>query len=330
MNIIIHPDASYKVGLGHLKRCISIGQELKELSCEVKFFMKAEQEFSNIVKRSGFSVIDTSDQPLQCDMFIVDRYSIEEYALGIYKKLARKLVRIDDAAPEIMLDRISDVIINGNPYASQKMYAGHVRPGCKLILGTKYVPMNRSFRDARTIYKIRRDVKVITIAFGASEIGNKIANQVLKQVLLCATIQGSVIILTPFDSEKMKHDILKFEKLIEKKRVHVLPYTDNLEQVFQRTDLAICSAGSTCWQLAAIGIPFITFQIAGNQGLIFDYIGAKNIGIPLRIKDIYDGTLVEHMETLDMGRRRTLSRNSRMHVDCDGSRRIARALIGVY
>jgi spore coat polysaccharide biosynthesis predicted glycosyltransferase SpsG len=313
-----------------VKRCISIGEELKRLSHNVEFLTKKEEHFNNIVEGSGFSTFRAIDSTKDCDMFIVDSYSMDEIDLMRFKKRSKVLVRIDDAAPAVIKDKISDVLINGNPYATKKMYKDHVGKDCNLIVGSKYVPMDRNFRKARAIYKVRENIKELAITFGASDIGGKFAYRVLKSILATNSNRYTILLIPFLLDDKNKNKYTKFMESPMRNNLLVLPYISNIEQIFQKSDLAICSASSTCWQLAAVGVPFITFETASNQRLIFKFVQDKKIGIGLRKKDILNGKLGQEIEDLDRIKRESLSKTSRNLIDCKGSERIARALNEIH
>jgi UDP-2,4-diacetamido-2,4,6-trideoxy-beta-L-altropyranose hydrolase len=108
--------------------------------------------------------------------------------------------------------------------------------------------------------------------------------------------------------------------------LNLLPFISNIGSIFAKTDIAICSASTTCWQLAAIGIPFIVFQTADNQKLAFEYIKQTKIGITLKNDSICNGELEREIMGLDRSKREIYSGRASKNINCKGSERIANEL----
>jgi UDP-2,4-diacetamido-2,4,6-trideoxy-beta-L-altropyranose hydrolase len=301
--------ASGRVGLGHLKRCLSIADELRRLRYDVEFHVDGDQ--SRLIREEGFRTRKTIDV---CDMILLDRYDVDNAVLAAYKRKCRLLARIDDASPRLFKDQISDIIINGNLYADKKLYRSIMRNSLFLLVGGHFVPMDRRMCLARRRYVVRKNVRNITLTFGGADTHYLL--WVCKK-LASLDLDANITVLNGTRLES---------KLLRSGRLNLLPFVDNMHQVLLRSDIIICSSSSTCWQAAAVGVPCITFQTAKNQLRIFEYVRKTKIGIALCESSIQDGTLEKAIRQLNYSRRRTLSKASRKKVDCRGSQRIAAQL----
>jgi spore coat polysaccharide biosynthesis predicted glycosyltransferase SpsG len=292
-----------KVGLGHLKRCISIALELEAMNYEVNFL-----DGTNTGRN-----VDSNGK--KYDLLVLDKYDVNEKKLRFYKKQCRMLVRLDDASP-IIQDRISDVIINGNPYGAEELYEGLVRKECYVFAGPEFIPMDKRFCDARNRYRIRKKVREITITFGGTDDSYA--------YLICRRIMAKRLAphLTLLNGEKLA----KRFSSVDREKISLLSIVEDVQRVFLKSDIVICSSGSTCWQLAAMGVPYVAFQRADNQSLAFRYICDSNIAIALEDAAINDGTLEQTLASMDNRTRRMMSKKSRGIVDCRGAARIARIL----
>lgn len=317
MSVIVHTAVDDNAGLGHLKRCLSIAEELRKLSYQVDFLIGTSR-FSKLVHSFGFPIKKRIRANQKYDIFIIDKYDTDESFLSSCKKYCRTLVRIDDAAPTTNKDRISDVIVNGNPYADAKHYNGFVRGNCHLIVGRDFIPMDTKFCRTRKIYHIRENISNIVVAFGASNKGKAYSYDVSKKVM-ALDLSASLHVL---DGEKLRE---KFDHLYPK-RLKLLPLVENVHHIFSKSDIAICSSSTTCWQLAAIGVPFIAFKTADNQLLAFNYIMRTRLGIALDRDAISNGKLEKEIRNLNKRKRELLSKKSRDNIDCRGSQRIAHKL----
>jgi spore coat polysaccharide biosynthesis predicted glycosyltransferase SpsG len=100
---------------------------------------------------------------------------------------------------------------------------------------------------------------------------------------------------------------------------------EDMPSLMAAADLAICGGGSTMWEMAYMGTPFIPVVIADNQRL----------AVQAMIRDGYSGvdasTLERDIAAIvgdldDAHRRRMLSRVGRRLVDGKGAERICEAL----
>jgi spore coat polysaccharide biosynthesis predicted glycosyltransferase SpsG len=94
-------------------------------------------------------------------------------------------------------------------------------------------------------------------------------------------------------------------------------------------DLAVTGAGSTCWELACLGVPALSLMIAENQRRIGEELGAAGVIVNLgwhtdvgveRIATSVDGLLYSSFRRLRM------SQQGRALIDGKGAARVASAL----
>ncbi len=306
LNICINA-ASGKAGVGHLKRCLSIAQELKQLNHNVEFFVD-DSDHDRLIQESGFVAKKTMEA--MYDMIIVDRYDVDNKMLVAYRRKCRLLARMDDASPRLFNDQTSDIIINGNAYANEKLYSSMARKDVNLLAGRGFVPMDRKICRARSKYRVRKNIKNIVVTFGGAD--KRYTLRVCKK-MASLSLDANILVL---NGTRLKR------KLGRSSPLKLLPFVSNISEILQESDVIICSSSSTCWQAAAVGVPCITFQTADNQLRVFEYVKKSKIGIAL--PEI--GMLDTAIRQLSYGRRKTLSRAARKTVDCRGSQRIAARL----
>jgi spore coat polysaccharide biosynthesis predicted glycosyltransferase SpsG len=300
------------IGLGHLTRCLSIAVSLKNLSHQIDFIIESGY-FSNWILDSGFSFIGFDEMKPKYDMIILDKYEINKKYLQSIKKKCTLLARIDDAY-SLFEDKISDIIINCNPYAREDLYDDLLRHDCHFILGADFVPMDPKFCRLRNEYRLQSTIKNITLTFGGSQNIDFVK-------IVCERIQAkrhfnNIFVL---NGTNLKSSLSNSAAL----NLKLLPLISNIEEIFSISDLVICAASTTCWQLCASGIPFICFKTADNQKHNYNYIKNSNVGIALENSAIHDGTLESEIMSLDLNKRKLLREKGRRVVDCHGSDRIA-------
>lgn len=313
MRIAIDPSLSFDIGFGHFRRCCAIAKGLAQLSHQVDFVIR-DPAFDWLL-RGNYNILRSIGSDSKYNVIIVDRYDIDEYILENYKKLCNKLVRIDDASPFVIKDKISDVIINGNPYAEEVLYKNQVRKDCLLMLGSDFIPMDKGFCKVRKRYRIRKSIKKMLISFGGSNVGLDYVTRIC-EALFTNKVRYEILIpnASPNNFPKMTDNIKS------------LPFTDNFSDVVFDSDIAICSSSSICWQLATVGVPFLTIPIADNQDKVFEYVKKKKIGIALEPRSIKNGQLIKALDTLQFQIRQQYWSRSRKIICCGGAERIGRQI----
>jgi spore coat polysaccharide biosynthesis predicted glycosyltransferase SpsG len=302
------------IGLGHLTRCLSIAGSLEKLAHSVEFILDNDY-FSNWILKFGFSYKKSDEENSNYDIIIIDKYDINRDFLDSTKRRCNILARIDDAYP-LFEDKISDILINCNPYAKEELYEGLLRQDCQLILGANYVPMDDKFCLLRNQYRLRSKIRNVTLTFGGSQDISFVKN-------ICERIQTKKNMNIYVLNGTILKNVLS-ESATSK--LHLLPLIDNIEDVFLLSDLVICSASTTCWQLCASGIPFICFKTADNQKYNFDYIKNTKVGVALENDAIDNNNLESEINDLDWNKRKSLQARGRQSIDCRGAGRIASRL----
>lgn len=316
MKIAFDPALGIDIGYGHIKRCESIAEEMINLSAEVDFIIR-DKTFDYLINKKKFGIVQHIPEGTRYSIIVIDRYDVTKSLLRRYRKLCNLLVRVDDGSTKILDDRISDVVINGNPYARKGMYEKLVKKDCLIIAGPEYIPMSRKFYGPKKFYRIRPKIKKILIIFGGSEIGVKYAKRVYRS-LIKSRLNFNLIISSPV-----------LWPIRDNSPVSFIAFTDKIDKIMLETDLAITSSGSICWQLATVGVPFIACKIALNQSKVFNYIKQKRLGVALPLPKVNSKDLNEVIKGLNYSKRKALWKHSRSLIDHKGSARIARILLNL-
>jgi len=311
----LFPATGKNVGLGHLKRCLAIAKALKNLSHEVEFILENDF-FLDLIDEIKLPYHGINKQSGNYDIAIVDSYNIDENFLKLIKKKCKTLARIDDAFC-LFKDGVTDILINCNPYGTESLYKGLLRDECQFIMGKDFVPMDENFCNLRKIYKLRNKIQNTTLTFGASQ-----NLEIVK--LICERIHdkslGNVSVL---NGTNLRYILSNSTS----SRLNLMPLLNNVIEIFSKSDLVICSASTTCWQLCSVGIPFICLQTANNQKNNFEYIKKTEVGIAIEKETLQAGTLEREIDRMDLKRRQELYRKGRSLIDCNGADRVAKMII---
>jgi UDP-2,4-diacetamido-2,4,6-trideoxy-beta-L-altropyranose hydrolase len=203
-----------------------------------------------------------------------------------------KLLLIDDYnhLPEYE----ADILLNQNIGAEEIEY--RCNPECRKMLGTQYVMLRREFRTLE-----KRTQFSPGIGPERSERGPVIAGQRPE-----GSAKHLLVTLGGADPDNVTLKVINALSQLELPDLQVKvvvgpanPHLDSLRQAISSStincelinsvrdmpglmdwaDFAITAAGSTCWELAVLGVPFITVILAENQEQVAQML-AKMAGIP--------------------------------------------------
>jgi spore coat polysaccharide biosynthesis predicted glycosyltransferase SpsG len=121
------------------------------------------------------------------------------------------------------------------------------------------------------------------------------------------------------------------QRLTDRARaVEIICDADNMAEIMAWADLAVAAGGSTCWELAYMGLPMALVVLADNQRAIA--VGLDREGAAINLG--WHGSLnTEHTTTMlaallrDAGRRHAMSRRGRDLVDGRGASRVVATLM---
>lgn len=345
----IRADGNSQIGMGHIMRCLTIAESLRENGEQVVFFL-ATGECRGMVYDRGFDchILETDfanmedELPVLCammDKLVIDKLLIDSYYVtDAYLEFLRKQVLtiyLDD------VDRFPypvDLLINYNvfakatdyPYGKEYDACGlnslQKENGTLLLTGPVYAPVRKEFKQNSAA--IKDTVKDILISMGGSDLFNlsqKIANELLEKT--SATLH---LVCGPFNLYKTE-----LYALAEKeKRVIIHENVKDMWNLMQCCDMAVSAAGSTLCELAVSGVPMVIFSFVDNQKRIAQEFGRRDAAVTIGHysadrENEFLMMLSAKVQTLcnDRSKRENLVCNAGNLVDGQGAERIAKVII---
>lgn len=285
--ILIRADGNAKIGAGHLMRCLTIADELRKLvdSREI-LFVCADPQSAELARKRGYDALVLRSDPCnmeaelsawlraplrnkETNVIVVDSYFVTKRylrELGEYGSVTL----LDDMGEECFpVDRI----INYNAFADVGQYEDLYKDSdTKLILGSAYVPIRPQF--SRKKYRVRERAEDILITTGGGDIDN-IAGQILKSIQEKETgeILNYHMVIGSFNPHFERMKALEGQSA----NLHIYHDVQDMAELMGRCDLAVTAGGSTVYELAALGVPFICFSYAENQEKMTEYLHRENI-----------------------------------------------------
>lgn len=340
--MIFRVDGGPHIGSGHVARCSAIAHELEGLGARALFAVSDEHSASMVrvqgldarVVGGSFRRLDASDaenldllaSEFGASTILVDSYGITMEFFERLRDLGDRngftLAYLDDAytyelgTMRTPVDWPVDLLVNYSFGASCVDYrtAGFLE--CDLLIGPGFAPLRKEFRDVG--YVVRNEVERILVTCGSTN-PDGLLERLVDEIL--STAPRAVV-----DVVVGSQAVFEGESDL---RVRIHRDVKNMADLMMSADLAVSAAGSTLYELAAVGVPTIAVCIVENQ--LGNTRGFKSIDLGLALEEVYplgkDLPLLMNTMILDVLLRGTFRKKMRETVDGRGALRIAEKLI---
>jgi len=355
--IIIRVDSSIHMGAGHVMRCLTLANALRNHGKQVEFIchphrgnlvdlIRHEHGFLvHILEHSAevFGNDQNSQEPNKInwqqdveqtlailrekervvELVIVDHYALDyrwEFAL---RKDVRKIMVIDDLADR---KHDCDVLLDQNFYLTVDRYQGLLPEHCIQLLGTKFILLRAEFETQRTRVKTQpSDSKHLLICFGGSDPENE-TGKALAAVEGLEKSNFSVDVI--LGSQNPNQDKI-LEQIKNIPRANCIIQANNMAELLFRADLALGAVGTTTWERCAMGVPTIVTTTAANQVEVTESLAKMNI--VHYIGEAIDSTPEHYLKAirevlLDVHYYRSMAVNGMNLVDGKGIHRVMQSI----
>ena len=320
-------------------RCMALAQALHRAGFDATFISVCESNsLHQRLLDEGFQVISlkrshpdpadwqATEKVLRShpDCFVVlDGYIFDSFYQRSIKEAGYRLLVIDDMAH---LDRYCcDILLNQNINAERLDYITD-KDVC-LLLGPNYAILRKEFLDRSSLKRrIPHIARRLLVTLG----GEDSDNQTLKviQAIQNVKIDGfeARVVVGPANShlEKLQTECQK--SLIPIVLIHNV---QNMAELMASADMALSAGGSTCWELAFMGLPTLIITLADNQRSVAE--GLEEAGAALNLgwyKQISQPEIRKALEKLAAGakERAEMASRGRALVDGKGTNRLLREI----
>lgn len=250
---------------------------------------------------------------------LVDSYFVTKHYLASLKQFCR-VAYIDDLQA---FDYPADLIINYDIVVNTGFYQNARR----IFAGGAYTPLREQF--SLCPYRLWEEVRDVFISTGGTDPFN-IAGGLAQQLLTSAGWEGVCfhILTGPMHAHRAELDALADAN----ERIILHENVMNMAELMAECDLAVSAAGTTLFELCAIGVPAVSYTMADNQipgAKAFEQQGLIPCVGDIRNNPDFFQTACSQMLSLakDPAARRQQSMRMRMAIDGAGADRIAAALL---
>lgn len=290
--IYIRTDGNRHIASGHLVRCLSIADACFALGMSVCFLVSDEESYSlllNFLSNTSQKILiqilktavyDDLEKELpeiisllsDCDarvtskrpVLLLDSYYITETYLNTVSSFA-KTAYIDDMQ---LFDYPVDLLINYDIIPDSSLSG--FQKAKKTLFGASYAPLRNQFGN--TDYILREQVSHILVTTGGSDPYHfclKLTDFLLKQMPPLLQVSPSChgalckleIVIGRLNTDR--DALLTLAEQFPFITLH--ENVSDMASLMKSCDLAVSAAGTTLYELCAVGVPSVSFTMADNQ-----------------------------------------------------------------
>jgi UDP-2,4-diacetamido-2,4,6-trideoxy-beta-L-altropyranose hydrolase len=268
--LLVRADAGQDIGLGHVMRTLALAAAWQARGGEVVCVTtdtlptvaeRWHQMGATVVLLPATATTDPQAAAWQAAMqaqpdawIILDGYGFgPDYQRATRTAGARVLV-IDDHAHHPHYE--ADLLLNPNPDATERHYAGTLGPR---LLGPAYAPLRPEILPRRRPYRGGLRVGRLLITMGGAD-PRGLTGRVLAALSATPWV-GEVVVIVGAACR----DLPTIRAAAAERAATVVVDPPDIGAWFAWADAAVTAAGSTCWELAYVGVPALLVVAADNQ-----------------------------------------------------------------
>jgi len=282
--IFIRTDGNSKIATGHLVRCLCIASALEKEGKRVVFLLSDEEShkllrdlsstiFSDIPFSYETIVLQNTTfdnmekelpelikllKPYNSPVLLIDSYFVTPYYFSALKQVAT-LAYMDDLRA---FDYDVDFVINYDviPDSKRPAYEQAYTKAGKRLLGAEYTPLRPQFQN-QTFF-VKEKIDNILLTTGGSDPYHFCETFVPSFLSENKEITLHIVIGKLFTDST----ITALEELASQSPwVKLHRNVTDMASLMKQCDFAISAAGTTLYELCAIGVPAVSFTFADNQ-----------------------------------------------------------------
>ena len=331
--VVVRADAGPSIGLGHLTRCLALADRLQARGAAVTFVTRrvSEAVLVRIAEAGCATVLLPDGMPPGDDVLfllerirvldpravITDSYEVTTAYQRAVKSSGVRLLALDDL---VRGHFVADLVLNPNMSARVDQYSAE--PYTRLLLGPRYALLRPEFRAHRAKPTALPAPPRVLIIMGGSDPDGLTSRALVEVDALPGEFVVDAVVGPAFQAiEELSKAVAGTSHPV---RVHRDP--PDLVEIMADATVAVSAAGSTCWELAFLGVPAVLLVAADNQAGIAAGLAAAGFAaslgpvapFPAEALGAAVGALLA-----DAGRRARMAAVGQLLVDGGGADRVA-------
>jgi UDP-2,4-diacetamido-2,4,6-trideoxy-beta-L-altropyranose hydrolase len=338
--MLIRADASATLGAGHVMRCLALAQAWRRDGGKITFVSACESAaIREQIVTQGFALHEVSRargaedapaflwktfrseksesslRPWVC----LDGYHFDApYQQALKDKGFRVLV-IDDTGH--LPCYLADILLNQNPHAETLSYP--CGPDTTLLLGPRYALIREEFLPWKDWNRpVSQEAHNVLVTVGGGDSPGVLA-KIVAAICRMAFSSLDVLVIAGSSAERLQAQV--DSSAGERHRFRFLTSTKTMPQLMAWADVAVSAGGSTCWELAYMGLPSLVGVLAENQLRIAQALGEKgmalNLGWFLEVGETEIASALTGIIS-DVEKRKEMSLSGRKMIDGLGAKRV--------
>jgi UDP-2,4-diacetamido-2,4,6-trideoxy-beta-L-altropyranose hydrolase len=294
MQVAFRTDASLLIGTGHVMRCLTLADAIREQGAQCRFICRAHDgHLMDLIAERGHQVdalpkpdremlsrvgdlahaswlgvdwsIDAKETQqfladTNLDWLIVDHYALDHRWESALRSVCNRLMVIDDLADR---RHDCDLLLDQNYYLDLKQrYQGLLPERSVFLLGPNFVLLRPEFYLAKQQLRVRDGIiKRILVFFGGNDAKNQ-TQEVLKALEELQLPNISIDVILGHANPNRELINAKCDRL---PNTRYLCQVTNMAELVANADLGIGAGGSAMWERCYLGLPSIVTVTADNQ-----------------------------------------------------------------
>jgi len=334
---LFYANASTRIGVGHLVRCMTLASSLVKLGWKCEFICKSDVMTFEIARNKpsfDFHFLNNDYDRLEqikkicakdTDLFVIDDYEVDIKYENYCRDLVKRLLVIEDSP---LRKHNTDYLLDQTYDRKPNDYKNIVSSDCCLLLGSKYILLRDEFRLARSKNsnksKIKSNINNILVAISSTDPLNFTSTVIHAIAESGLDVTTNIIIANnAIHLSKIKEEIRNLPCVIN---LYVDIDANRVSELIMEADIGVGSGGISIWERCCLGLPMIVVLTADNQRHVIDNLAKNNVIKYLGYaKDVNIEKIKKSIVMLnnDFNQRLKISKNSFDICDGKGSERVA-------
>ena len=338
--LLLRADADAVQGTGHVMRCVALAEAWRAQGGRAIFISRCDSAALRARIETSGAVLVPLEQNASLDsdlqttraqlaereaaLLVLDGYHFDSLQQQALRLPGHPLLVIDDNAH--LEAYHADIVLNQNIGSDQLNYP--CEADTTLLLGPSYALLRSEFQTWRRRFRCNRAIgQKILVTLGGSDPDN-FTLRVIEAVSLLDRPGIEVrVVVGPANSH-----LAALENAVQNAavRVELLHAVSDMASLMAWADIAVSAGGTTCWELACLGLPALVVILADNQKRSAEELHAAGI---VQNLGWHDGVSAQRLATAleslvyTSFRRLSMSEKGRWFVDGRGAERVVDALL---
>ena len=295
--ILFRVDSSSIIGLGHLSRCLTLANQLREYNISSLFVCQNYIDSAlDLILESGHRIIEMTPRfsprsesysswlgqsEKEDSSFILDLIRENNEIIGVvldhYGATLDWHSRIHKERPLAIIDDLANrkyscsILIDQTFQRSEREYQELVDRETKLLLGTKYCLLRPEFTQSNCKESESAGNRILVMAGGTDP--HNLSTKVVRSLI---PLDNRVHITILTGSKNQNLEELK-EMSLGQSNCDLQIDSTNVANLMKTSDVCIGSIGTSTWERFAIGLPSICITTAENQETIAERLSNSGL-----------------------------------------------------